>query len=147
MPIPSAVAEHVRTLFATPPTLAIVGATPLRHRAAYSVSAYLQQHGAVMLPVNPRYAGETILGSPCASTVVDACYALPPEQPLDGVLIFRRSENVAEHLDDLLDAHPPLVWMQLRIRQDAVAHTLQQRGIHVVQDRCLQVDHARVFGW
>lgn len=144
MPIPSAVADRVRALFATPPTLAIIGATPLRHRAAYTVAAYLQRHGAVILPVNPRYEGESILGHPCTPTVAEASSA---HSSLDGVLIFRRSEGVAEHLADLLDAHPPLVWLQLGIRQDAVAHALEQRGIYVVQDRCLQVDHARVFGW
>lgn len=147
MPIPPAVAARVRDLFATPPTLAVIGATPLRHRAAYTVSAYLQQRGAVILPVNPRYVGESILGCSCTPTVVDARHARTPEQQLDGVLIFRRSEGVADHLEDLLDAHPPLVWMQLGIRQDAVARVLEQRGIDVVQDRCLQVDHARVFGW
>jgi len=147
VPIPPIVADLVRDLFAHPPTLAILGATTLRHRAAYSVPAYLQHHGATILPVNPRYAGQAILDRTCASSVVEAIEALPAHAPIDAVVMFRRSEAVADHLSDLLDAGPTVVWMQLGIRSDSVANVLEQHGIQVVQDRCLKVDHARVLGF
>jgi predicted CoA-binding protein len=64
---------------------------------------------------------------------------------VDLVNVFRRSEDVPQHLDDILAKKPKAVWMQLGIRNDEVAKKLAQAGIKVVQNRCLMVDH-RKFG-
>jgi len=61
--------------------------------------------------------------------------------PIDLVDVFRRSQDVEPHLDDLLAASPKAVWMQSGIQDDAVAEKLAKAGIKVVQDRCLMVDH------
>jgi predicted CoA-binding protein len=63
--------------------------------------------------------------------------------PIDIACVFRRSEDVAAHADDLLAAHPRAVWLQSGIRDDATAERLARAGILVVQDRCLMVDHRR----
>ena len=147
MPIPSPIIDHIRALFATRPLLAVLGATPRPHRAAHYVSAYLQHNGATILPVNPKYTGAVILGSPCVATVTEATQSLPSGRRLDAVVVFRTSEAVPGHLDDILHAAPHRVWLQLGIRHDPTARRLEQRGIQVVQDRCLKVDHARVFGF
>jgi predicted CoA-binding protein len=62
---------------------------------------------------------------------------------VDMVNVFRRSEDVAAHLDDLLAKRPKSVWMQAGISDSAVAESLAREGIKVVQDRCLMVDHQR----
>ncbi len=61
--------------------------------------------------------------------------------PIDIVNIFRRSEHVPALLEDLLEVHPRLVWMQMGIRDDEVARRLEDAGIAVVMDRCLAVEH------
>jgi predicted CoA-binding protein len=61
--------------------------------------------------------------------------------PIDLVDVFRRSQDVEPHLDDILAASPKAVWMQSGIQNDAVAEKLAKAGIKVVQDRCLMVDH------
>ena len=63
--------------------------------------------------------------------------------PADVVQIFRRPADVPQHLDDILAAKPRVVWMQLGIRNDAVAEALARAGIHVIQNRCLQVELRR----
>jgi len=60
---------------------------------------------------------------------------------VDLVNIFRRPEDVPQHVDDILAKKPKAVWMQLGIRHDAVARQLAEAGIKVVQNRCLMVDH------
>jgi hypothetical protein len=62
---------------------------------------------------------------------------------LDLVDVFRRSEDIPGHLDDLLAKRPTAVWFQSGIRTDEVAESLAHAGIKVVQDRCLMVDHRR----
>src|SRR5262245_26834616 len=99
---------------------------------AFYVPAYLAEQGVEVIPV-PVYYPEvtTILGRPVFRRVAD----VPP--PIDIVDVFRRSSDVAMHLDDLLAARPRAVWLQLGIRDDVTAARLADAGITVVQDRCL----------
>jgi predicted CoA-binding protein len=60
--------------------------------------------------------------------------------------VFRRSEALMGHLDDILAARPRLVWLQSGIVNEAFAETLRQAGIQVVQDRCLMVVHRQLLG-
>jgi predicted CoA-binding protein len=103
------------------------------------VPRYMQEQGFDIVPV-PVYFPDvtTILGRPVVRRLADV------SPPADMVNVFRRSQDVAAHLDDLLAARPAVVWMQLGISNDTVAHTLAQAGIKVVQNRCLMVDHARL---
>ncbi|MBC7170936.1 MAG: CoA-binding protein, partial [Polyangiaceae bacterium] len=65
---------------------------------------------------------------------------------VDIVNVFRRSEDVAEHVDDLIALRPSTVWLQSGIRDDASADKLARAGIQVVQDRCLMVEHRQARG-
>ena len=62
---------------------------------------------------------------------------------VDMVNVFRRSNDVPPHLDDILAKKPKSVWMQLGIRNDGAAEILARAGIDVVQDRCLMVELRR----
>lgn len=147
MPVPSDVAVVVRSLFASPPVLAVLGAHPTRHRAAHYVPAYLADRGAHIVPVNPRYAGTALLGATCLPDLATAAGHPRVTDQLDAVVVFRSSAALPGHLDELLAVRPRVVWLQQGIRHDAVAKELRAAGITVVQDRCLKVDHARVLGF
>jgi predicted CoA-binding protein len=104
---------------------------------AFYVAEYLANAGIEVVPVPVYYPNATtILGRPVVRRVVDA-------GPVDLVNVFRRPRDVAGHLEDLLAAKPPAVWLQLGIRNDEVAEALAKAGIDVVQDRCLLVEHRR----
>lgn len=106
---------------------------------AFYVASYLATAGFDVIPV-PVYYPEvtTILGKPVYRKVAD----IPSE--VDMVNVFRRSEDVPPHLDDILAKKPKSVWMQLGIRNDPVAEQLARAGIKVVQNRCIMVDHRAV---
>ena len=106
---------------------------------AFYVPQYLQSAGVTIVPV-PVYFPEVthILGEPVYRRVQDV-----PPPPVDIVDVFRRSQDVAAHVPDLLAAKPRAVWLQLGIRDDASVRILSDNGILVVQDRCLLVDHKR----
>jgi len=103
---------------------------------AFYVAQYLVDAGLDVVPV-PVYYPEvsTILGRRVYRRLAD----IPG--PVDLVDIFRRPEDLAAHVDDIIAARPKAVWMQLGIHDDAVAETLARAGIEVVQNRCLMVDH------
>ncbi len=102
---------------------------------AYYVPEYAQRAGMKIFPVPVYYPDVTeILGEPVHRTVAGI------GQPIDLVNVFRRSQDVPAHVDDILKAKPSAVWFQLGIRNDAAAERFAKAGIDVVQDRCLLVE-------
>lgn len=132
--------SDLRRILTQARTVAVIGAHPNPEKPAHFVPAYLLEHGYRVLPINARRAGETFFGSaaPCALARADSL-----REQVDVVCIFRRSEAVAEHLDEILQMGPPpkVVWLQKGIRNDAVAEALRANGIFVVQDKCMLEEH------
>ncbi|HSO32267.1 MAG TPA: CoA-binding protein [Labilithrix sp.] len=104
-------------------------------QAAFYVPKYLVESGFDVVPVPVYYPEATeILGRPVLRQVADVT------PPVDMVNVFRRSKDLAAHLDDLLKAKPKSVWLQQGIKDAAFAEKLGKAGIKVVQDRCLMVE-------
>ena len=121
--------------------IAVVGLSRKPERPSHGVAAYLQRAGYTIVPVHP--AGGVTLGEPVYPDLRSAAAAAGP---IDIVNIFRRSEHIPALLDQLLEVHPQLVWMQMGIRHPEVARRLEDAGIPVVMDRCLAVDHQFLGG-
>jgi predicted CoA-binding protein len=123
-------------------TIAVVGIKTEAQagQPAFYVPQYLDTAGFQVIPVPVYYPDVTeILGHRVYRKLTD----IPGD--VDLVNVFRRSEDVPQHLEDILAKKPKAVWMQLGIHNDEVAKKLAQAGIKVVQNRCLMVDHRR-FG-
>ncbi len=106
---------------------------------AFYVPEYLQRAGYEIIPVPVYYPdATTILGQPVYRRVADV------PGPVGLVIVFRRSQDVPPHAEDLLAAKPKAVWMQSGIRNQDVARRLAEAGIRVVQDRCAMIDHRRL---
>src|SRR5262249_16698830 len=118
--------------------IAVVGLSPKPHRDSNRVARYLQGAGYDVVPVYPRE--ETILGQRVFRSVRD----IPG--PVDLVDVFRRSESLGEVFDDALAARAPAIWLQLDCIDEARALDARARGVTVVMDRCLMVEHARLLG-
>ena len=120
-------------------SVAVIGFHPDTVRPAYYVPEYLSRQGYKVHGVNPTLASRhaSAFGHPIVGTLTE----LPG--PIDIVEIFRRSDKVRGHLDDILAMNPlpRVVWLQLGIRDDSVAAELGQHGIDVIQDRCMLSDH------
>jgi predicted CoA-binding protein len=134
-------AAGIRDLLSKTKTIAVLGikTEAQASQPAFYVPSYLASAGFQIIPVPVYYQSVTeILGQKVYRKLVD----IPIE--LDMVNVFRRSEDVSAHLEDLLAKKPKAVWMQSGISDDSVAEALAQAGIKVVQDRCLMVDHRRL---
>jgi len=128
----------LRNLLAETKTIAVLGIKTEAQagQPAFYVPQYLQREGFQIVPVPVYYPDVThILGQPVYRKLKEIPF------PIDLVDVFRRSQDVEPHLDDILAASPKAVWMQSGIQHDAVAEKLAKAGIKVVQDRCLMVDH------
>jgi hypothetical protein len=130
---------EIKSLLAQVQRVAVLGMRSERHSAmpAFYVPAALAAAGLEIVPVPVYEHGVThMLGQPVYRKLID----IPGD--IDLVDVFRRSEDIPQHLDDMLAKQPKAVWFQSGIRNDAVAETLARAGIQVVQSRCLMVDRA-----
>ena len=109
------------------------------HKPAFFVPEYAQRAGFEIVPV-PVYYPDTVemLGEKVYRRISD----IPGE--VDMVNVFRKSEDIPAHLDDIIAKKPKAVWFQLGIRNDDAAERLAREGIDVVQDRCLLVELRRI---
>ncbi len=122
-------------------TIAVLGIKPESRSGepAFYVAEYMSQHGYDVIPVPVYYPDVTmILGKPVFRKLADI------GRPVDMVNVFRKSDDITPHVDDILSVKPKFVWFQLGIRNDEAAETLARAGIKVVQDRCLYVEHGRL---
>lgn len=119
--------------------LAILGIKPEDHsmQPAYYVADYLHQNGYDVIPVPVYYPDcREIFGKP-------VCRKLTEVGPVDMVVVFRRPNDIPQHVEDIIAAKPKYVWFQLGIRNEAAAHRLAEAGIAVIQDKCTMVEHRR----
>ena len=123
--------------------IAVLGIKPETHsgQPAFYVPKYMASAGYEIIPVPVYYPEVTeIMGRPVYRTVSE----VPGE--IDLLNVFRRSEDIPKHTDDILAKKPKAVWFQLGIRNDEVANTLAAAGIKVVQNLCLMVEHRSLLG-
>jgi hypothetical protein len=121
-------------------TIAVVGIKGGADDDAFRVPRYMQAHGYRILPVSPKL--DAVLGERCVPSLAELS-----EAP-DLVNLFRASQHVPAHAEEILalPRRPLGVWMQLGIAHPETSARLAAAGITVIEDRCLMVEHARLFG-
>ena len=90
--------------------------------------------------MNPRAAGEDILGEPCRASLEE----LGAETSIDVVDIFRRADAAGAHVDEAIAIGARAVWMQLGVIDNAAAHRARAAGLEVVMDRCPAIEVRRL---
>lgn len=118
-----------------PRTLAVVGLSERPDRPSHYVSAYMQQHGYRILPVNPAISA--VLGERAYPSLT----ALP-ERP-DIVNVFRLPSVLPGIVDEMLALGLTALWVQQGIVNRDAAQRAEAGGIRVVMDRCIMVEHRR----
>ena len=135
--------EGMREVLSAARRVAIIGIKPESRAGApaFYVPKYLQVVGYEVIPVPVYYPDvTTILGEPVYRRLTE----IPGD--IDLVVVFRRSEDVPKHVDEILEKKPGAVWLQLGIRNDEAAARWAAAGIKVVQDRCSMVEHRNLVG-
>ena len=122
--------------------IAIVGLSAEWNRPSNFVGKYLQQHGYRVIPVNPRYAkgpGQ-VLGERCHASLADI------GEPVDMVDIFRRSEDVLPIAQQAIAIGAKCLWQQIGVTNEDADRLVRAAGLDSVLDRCVKIEHARLFG-
>jgi predicted CoA-binding protein len=119
-------------------TIAIVGLSAEWHRPSNFVAKYLQGHGYRIVPVNPRYP--EILGERSYARLEDIPFAV------DMVDVFRKPAELPPVAASAVAIGAKCLWQQLgvaNLEADAIAGAA---GLDSVMDRCVKIEHARLFG-
>lgn len=127
----------LRALFAATKTIAIIGMSTRTDRPSNEVATVMQREGFHIFPVNPAYAGQTILGETFVPTLADIAV------PIDIVDCFRKSEDmVAVALAAAaMRPLPKVLWMQLGVENETAAKIARDAGIAVVQNQCVEIEY------
>ena len=128
----------LRRILRTSRTIAIVGLSAEWHRPSFFAAKYLQEHGYQVVPVNPRY--DKILGERCHATLATI------EIPVDIVDVFRKTEDVLPIAEQAIAIGAKCLWQQIGVKNEQAAALAAAAGLEVVMDRCVKIEHARLFG-
>ena len=119
-------------------TIAIVGLSVDWHRPSNFAAKYLQQHGYRIVPVNPRY--DSILGERSYATLQEIPFAV------DMVDVFRRTADVLPFAQGAVAIGAKCLWQQIGVKNLQADALVRAAGLDSVMDRCVKIEHARLFG-
>lgn len=128
----------LRRILHTAKTIAVVGLSADWFRPSYFAAKYMQEHGYRVIPVNPKYP--EILGEKCYRSLRDI-----PEK-VDIVDVFRKTADVMPVAEDAIAIGAKVLWQQLGVKNEAAAAKAAAAGLETVMDRCVKIEHGRLFG-
>lgn len=129
--------DEIGNLLKRSKNIAVVGLSDSPLRPSYGVSAYMQSQGYKIIPVNPTIRGA--LGEKAVPTLGDV------QEKIDIVDVFRRSEYVADVVEEAIRLKVPALWLQEGVVDEAAAEKARKAGIQVVMDRCILKEHRARF--
>ena len=118
--------------------IAVVGLSANWYRPSFFAAKYMQAHGYRIIPVNPSYP--EILGEKCYASLKDI-----PEK-VDMVDCFRKSEDIPPIADEAIAIGAKCLWLQIGVINEEAAGKARAAGLEVVMNRCVKIEHARLFG-
>jgi predicted CoA-binding protein len=118
--------------------IAVVGLSGDWYRPSYFAAKYMQEHGYHVIPVNPKY-GE-ILGRKCYKSLREV------REKIDIVDVFRKTQDVMPIAEEAIAIGAKVLWQQLGVKNEAAAAKARAAGLDAVVDRCVKIEHGRLFG-
>lgn len=128
----------LRRILAQNRVIAVVGLSADWFRPSYFAAKYMLAHGYTVIPVNPRYA--EVLGQQCYRSLRE----IPGK--VDMVDCFRRTEDILPIAEDAIAIGAKVLWQQLGVNNEAAAAKARAAGLDAVLDRCVKIEHGRLFG-
>ena len=136
--------DLLRQILTRTKTIACIGVSTNPIRPSHYVARYLGLRGYRVIPVNPAYAGQELLGETVRGDLSELV-----DEKIDMVDIFRRPEAVPQIVDHSLELflpHLQTIWMQIGVRHPEAAAKAESAGVTVIQNRCPKIEYQRLFG-
>jgi uncharacterized protein len=130
--------SSLRHILKTCKTIAVVGLSAEWHRPSFFAAKYMQEHGYRIVPVNPKYP--EILGEKSYAKLSDIPFAI------DMVDVFRKTQDVLPIAHDAVHIGAKCLWQQIGVENLEAAALAEKAGLMSVMNRCVKIEHARLFG-
>ncbi len=130
--------ETLRRILASHRVIAVVGLSADWFRPSFFAAKYMQEHGYRIIPVNPKYS--EILGERCYPSLGQI-----PEK-VDMVDVFRKTQDVMPIAREAAAIGARTLWQQLGVLNTEADEWVRAQGLESVMDRCVKIEHARLFG-
>ena len=132
--------DLIRKILRETRVIAMVGASANWIRPSFFAMKYLQAKGYRVIPVNPREAGNEILGETAYASLRDI-----PEN-IDLVDCFRSADAMPAIAEEAVEIGAKVLWMQLGVRHEGAAAMAAEAGLTVIQNRCPKIEYGRLSG-
>ncbi len=130
--------ETLRRVLGTSRTIAVVGLSADWFRPSFFAAKYMLDHGYRIIPVNPKY--DEILGQRCHASLDTI------DEPVDIVDVFQRTDRVLPFAQQAVAIGARCLWQQLGVDNQQASDLVRSKGLDSVVDRCVKIEHARLFG-
>ncbi len=130
--------EDIRALFDKTQRIALVGASKKPERPSNEVMAFLLASGFEVIPVNPGFAGEELMGQMTYASLSD----IPG--PIDMVDVFREKSALPGITDEAIKVGANALWFQLNLIDYDCEARAEAAGLQIVMDRCPAIEIPRL---
>jgi predicted CoA-binding protein len=128
----------LRRILKTCKVIAVVGLSGDWFRPSYFAAKYMLEHGYTVIPVNPKY--DAILEQKCYKSLRE----IPVK--VDIVDCFRKTGEIIAIAEDAIAIGAKVLWQQLGVKNAEAARKAERAGLETVMDRCVKIEHGRLFG-
>ena len=130
--------QDLRRILAENRVIAVVGLSANWYRPSFFAAKYMMEHGYAVIPVNPAY--QEVLGQKCYASLRD----IPVK--VDIVDCFRKTGEILPIAEEAVAIGAKVLWQQIGVKSEAAARMAEAAGLDAVIDRCVKIEHARLFG-
>ncbi len=118
--------------------IAVVGLSANWYRPSFFAAKYMMEHGYRIIPVNPQYA--EVLGQKCFPNLRAI------QEPVGIVDCFQKTERILPLAEDAIAIGAKVLWQQIGVKNEEAARLAEAAGLATVMDRCVKIEHGRLFG-
>ena len=131
--------SNIKDILSKYKSIAMIGVSNDHTKASTIVMKYMQKYGFKVYPVNPRAAGQKILGEEVFATISDI------KDQVDIVDVFRPSKEVYAIAEDAIRIGAKVLWLQLGIRDEKAKDLMEKNNIEYVDNKCTKMEYQKYF--
>ena len=133
-PTVNATNDEIKNILDSNKVIAVVGLSPKEDKDSHKVAKYMQEQGYKIIPIYPKE--DTILGEKVYRSLSEV------KQKVDIVNLFRKPAVALDVAQEILKRDDVKVfWLQKGIVNNEAAKMCEDKGIKVVQNKCIMVEH------
>jgi len=131
--------NQIKKILENSKVIALVGASSQKDKTSNIVMKYLLSFGYEVIPINPGFVGQEILGQNTLANVNEI------QKPIDIIDIFRPSEHAEKVVEESIKLNPKTIWLQLGIKSQKSKNICMENNINYIENSCIKTEYQRII--